>query len=52
MGDYIRKHYYEDHLHINPNGIVPIGPKVDYEKPNDRAEKFPANSVFKFAEGK
>jgi len=25
---HIKRHYYESHLHINPTGIVPVGPDV------------------------
>jgi glutathionyl-hydroquinone reductase len=28
--DHIRKHYYTSHKAINPNGIVPIGPELDF----------------------
>ena len=28
--DHIRKHYYTSHKVINPTGIVPIGPEVDF----------------------
>jgi putative glutathione S-transferase len=28
--DHIRKHYYTSHKVINPNGIVPIGPELDF----------------------
>jgi putative glutathione S-transferase len=24
--DHIKRHYYESHRHINPTGIVPVGP--------------------------
>jgi len=35
--DYIKQHYYGSHTTINPTGIVPIGPDVDYAVPQDRA---------------
>ncbi len=28
--DHIRRHYYESHRHLNPNGIVPVGPARDF----------------------
>jgi putative glutathione S-transferase len=30
--DHIRKHYYGSHKKINPNGIVPIGPELDFRQ--------------------
>ncbi|WP_374306565.1 glutathione S-transferase family protein [Methylocella sp.] len=35
--DHIKRHYYESHLTINPTGIVPVGPQVDFFAPQDRA---------------
>ncbi len=29
-------HYYSSHLRINPTGIVPKGPAVDFDAPHDR----------------
>lgn len=34
--DYIKAHYYESHTAINPTGIVPTGPDVDYSSPHGR----------------
>jgi len=34
--DHIRRHYY-GLRHVNPGGVVPIGPRVDYAAPHDRA---------------
>ncbi|GAB4829522.1 hypothetical protein Ancab_019195 [Ancistrocladus abbreviatus] len=34
--DHIRRHYYGSHPWINPLGIVPIGPGIDYSAPHDR----------------
>jgi putative glutathione S-transferase len=28
--EYIQKHYYTSHKAINPTGIVPIGPELDF----------------------
>ena len=38
--DHIKQHYYRSHPHINPTGIVPRGPLVDWEAPHDR-DRFP-----------
>jgi len=35
--DYTKLHYYGSHSTINPTGIVPAGPVVDYTAPQDRA---------------
>jgi putative glutathione S-transferase len=38
--DHIKRHYYASHLHINPTGIVPKGPALDFSAPHDRARRF------------
>lgn len=38
--DHIKRHYYASHRHINPTGIVPLGPALDFAAPHDR-ERFP-----------
>ena len=35
--DHIKRHYYMTHNHINPTGIVPKGPAVDWLAPHNRA---------------
>jgi putative glutathione S-transferase len=35
--DHIKKHYWGSHRNINPSGLVPIGPAIDYAAPHDRA---------------
>jgi len=35
--DHCKRHYFGSHLHINPTGIVPVGPKLDFNAPQDRA---------------
>ncbi len=35
--DHIKTHYYRSHPWINPTGIVPRGPEIDYSAPHDRA---------------
>ena len=27
--EHIKNHYYQSHKHINPTGIVPVGPELD-----------------------
>jgi len=31
--DHIRRHYYESHTTINPTGVVPLGPVIDFAVP-------------------
>lgn len=33
---HIKQHYYTSHPTINPTGIVPQGPGLDYDEPHDR----------------
>lgn len=33
---HIKKHYYGSHRSINPTGIVPVGPELDFTAPHDR----------------
>jgi putative glutathione S-transferase len=35
--DHIKRHYYGSHKTINPTGIVPLGPALDFSAPHDRA---------------
>lgn len=35
--EHIKQHYYRSHGTINPNGIVPLGPILDLNRPSDRA---------------
>lgn len=34
--DHIKGHYYKSHLTINPTGVVPLGPKIDFSAPHGR----------------
>ena len=34
--DHIKRHYYGSHRNVNPTGIVPIGPLLDFTLPHDR----------------
>jgi glutathionyl-hydroquinone reductase len=48
IGEY-KAHYYGSHRNINPTGIVPIGPELDFTTAHGRAETFarrdPANTA-------
>ena len=33
----IKRHYYHSQRHVNPSGIVPVGPQLDFAAPHDRA---------------
>lgn len=33
---HIKAHYYGSHKTINPSGIIPVGPEIDYTAPHDR----------------
>ncbi|XP_060191691.1 uncharacterized protein LOC132621440 [Lycium barbarum] len=37
--EHIKKFYYRSHPTVNPSGIIPQGPNIDYSSPHDR-EKF------------
>jgi putative glutathione S-transferase len=32
----IKEHYYRSHARINPTGIVPVGPRIDFDAPHGR----------------
>ncbi|MHB8621803.1 MAG: glutathione S-transferase family protein [Sulfuricaulis sp.] len=34
--DHIKRHYYLSHRHLNPSGIVPLGPLLDFDRPHNR----------------
>ena len=38
--DHIKGHYYRSHSWINPNGVVPNGPALDFNEPHNRNLKF------------
>jgi glutathionyl-hydroquinone reductase len=40
--DHVKRHYYMSMLTINPSGIVPLGPALDFEAKHDRARFAPA----------
>jgi len=33
---FIKRHYYFSHRSVNPLGIVPVGPALDFDRPHDR----------------
>jgi len=35
--DHIKSHYFETHRKLNPSGIVPVGPDIDFTAPHERA---------------
>lgn len=37
--NHIKKHYYGSHRNINPTGIVPVGPDIDFSAPHDRGSR-------------
>jgi putative glutathione S-transferase len=43
---HIKRHYYMSHRRINPTGIVPVGPALDFEAPVDRARSVDKLIVF------
>lgn len=34
--DHIKRHYYQSHLDLNPSGIIPMGPYLDFKAPHGR----------------
>jgi putative glutathione S-transferase len=34
--DHIKRHYFLSHRHLNPSGIVPLGPLLDFSHAHDR----------------
>jgi putative glutathione S-transferase len=34
--DHIKRHYYGSHRRVNPSGIVPLGPILDFRAPHGR----------------
>ncbi|MBT4890129.1 MAG: glutathione S-transferase family protein [Rhodospirillales bacterium] len=34
--DHIKRHYYTSHTFVNPTGIVPVGPEIDFTVPHGR----------------
>ncbi len=42
--EHIKRHYYVSHKTVNPTGIVPAGPALDYAAPHDR-ERLPGAGI-------
>jgi glutathionyl-hydroquinone reductase len=40
--EHIKRHYYESHRTLNPSGVVPVGPEVDFGTPHGR-DRLPAS---------
>ena len=40
---HIKEHYYRSHTMINPSGIVPAGPELDFAAPHDRDRLSPTD---------
>jgi len=34
--EHIKRHYYQSHATINPTGVVPVGPRLDLDRPHGR----------------
>jgi len=43
---HIKRHYYMSHRRINPTGIVPAGPELDFEAPSERGKDVDKLIVF------
>ena len=43
---HIKRHYYMSHRHINPTGIVPAGPVLDFDAPGERERGIETKIVF------
>lgn len=43
---HIKRHYYMSHRRINPTGIVPVGPALDFEAPTGRGRDVDKLIVF------
>jgi glutathionyl-hydroquinone reductase len=43
---HIKRHYYMSHKRINPTGIVPVGPALDFEAPAERGRDVDRLIVF------
>ncbi len=40
---HIKNHYYQSHRTINPTGVVPVGPSIDFYEAHNRAENHVAD---------
>lgn len=39
--DHVKAHYYRSHPQLNPRGLVPVGPDLDFGAPHDRGRLAP-----------
>ncbi|NET35622.1 MAG: glutathione S-transferase family protein [Cyanothece sp. SIO1E1] len=39
--NHIKRHYYQSHGTINPTGVVPTGPEIDFSDPHEREVQVP-----------
>ena len=39
--DHIKRHYYMSQRTINPSQVVPLGPRLEFSAPHDRARLSP-----------
>lgn len=39
--DHIKEHYYTSHPHLNPQGVIPVGPGLDLDTPHGRERLSP-----------
>ena len=51
--DHIKRHYFGSHKSLNPAGIVPKGPEIDFNMPHcrDQVENKPGAKNFKLTKG-
>lgn len=45
---HIRRHYFQSHLHLNPNGIISAGPEIDLNTPHRREALSAPSNVSSF----
>ncbi|MCT0223900.1 glutathione S-transferase family protein [Synechococcus sp. CS-1328] len=43
--DHIKRHYYQSHATINPSGVVPLGPSIDFTAPHGRERLAPPSTA-------
>ncbi|HEY9640240.1 MAG TPA: glutathione S-transferase family protein [Coleofasciculaceae cyanobacterium] len=46
--DHVKRLYYAGLPEINPTGIVPLGPEINFNLPHDRADRFPLSQSPRF----
>ena len=43
--DHIKRHYYQSHATINPSGVVPLGPPIDFKAAHGRERLAPPSTA-------